>query len=195
MASKKNTATPQEHPAVAAIRNSSAGKVKVFGINEKITPDMVMASACLPQIAQTVEIDGEPYWDGGFSGNPALWPLIYGTQTDDVLLVQINPRVREGIPRSGTRLPRRGVGAERSERPDLLDRMETGLKIDEARVLGRARGEYHLGVAVGTHFRHHAIGVLTGGTGRQLGLGAVDGPGSQYGPLVHHALIFTLRVL
>jgi NTE family protein len=51
-----------------------------------------------------VVIRGEPYWDGGFSGNPALWPLIYGTRTDDVLLVQINPRVHEGIPQTATEI-------------------------------------------------------------------------------------------
>ncbi|WP_396270288.1 patatin-like phospholipase family protein [Ideonella sp.] len=77
------------------------GQPRVFDQHE-VSIEALLASACLPQIAQTVEIDGEPYWDGGFSGNPALWPLIYGTQTDDVLLVQINPRVREGIPRSAT---------------------------------------------------------------------------------------------
>lgn len=66
--------------------------------------DALLASACLPHNAQTVLIDGEPYWDGGFSGNPALWPLIYGTKADDVLLVQINPRNHEGIPRTAAEI-------------------------------------------------------------------------------------------
>ncbi|HSI49624.1 MAG TPA: patatin-like phospholipase family protein [Ideonella sp.] len=60
--------------------------------------EALMASACLPQTSRTVLVDGEPYWDGGFAGNPSLWPLIYGTVTSDLLLVQINPLVREGIP-------------------------------------------------------------------------------------------------
>ncbi len=75
------------------------GQPHVFS-GAELGVEALLASACLPQTAQTVVIDGEPYWDGGFSGNPALWPLIYGTQTDDVLLVQINPLVHEGIPRT-----------------------------------------------------------------------------------------------
>ncbi|MFG6449706.1 patatin-like phospholipase family protein [Roseateles sp. BYS180W] len=73
------------------------GQPRVFSA-AALSHDALMASACLPQQAQTVVIDGEPYWDGGFSGNPALWPLIYGTDCADVLLVQINPREQPGIP-------------------------------------------------------------------------------------------------
>jgi NTE family protein len=73
------------------------GQPKVFDASN-LSVDALMASACLPQTTQAVVIDGEPYWDGGFSGNPSLWPLIYGTKTDDVLLVQINPRVRTEVP-------------------------------------------------------------------------------------------------
>lgn len=79
------------------------GQPKVFS-GAELSVDALMASACLPQTAQTVEIHGEPYWDGGFSGNPALWPLVYGTTTDDVLLVQINPRVHEGIPQTASEI-------------------------------------------------------------------------------------------
>ncbi|TDM05528.1 MAG: patatin [Ideonella sp. MAG2] len=100
----------QAHVDIAAIRQGPlkvfitatsvrTGQPRVFERHD-LSIESLLASACLPQIAQTVEIDGEPYWDGGFSGNPALWPLIYGTPSDDVLLVQINPRVREGIPRT-----------------------------------------------------------------------------------------------
>ncbi|MFO1339574.1 MAG: patatin-like phospholipase family protein [Burkholderiaceae bacterium] len=74
-----------------------SGQPRVFG-GDELSVDALMASACLPQSAQAVSIDGEPYWDGGFTGNPALWPLIYGTPTHDVLLVQINPLRREGTP-------------------------------------------------------------------------------------------------
>ena len=58
-----------------------------------------MASACLPQLFQAVVIDGEPYWDGGFAGNPPLWPLFYETQCRDAIIVQINPIEREETPR------------------------------------------------------------------------------------------------
>jgi len=75
------------------------GQPRVFSDGD-LRVEALMASACLPRSAQTVVIDGEPFWDGGFSGNPALWPLVYGTQTDDVLLVQINPREHAGIPRT-----------------------------------------------------------------------------------------------
>ncbi len=60
--------------------------------------DALLASACLPQLFRAVQIDGEPYWDGGYSGNPALWPLIYNTPSLDLVLVKINPLVRPGTP-------------------------------------------------------------------------------------------------
>lgn len=83
-----------------AATNVRTGKVKVFGIDEKITADMVMASACLPQLFRAVEIDGENYWDGGFMGNPVLYPLFYNTKSADVLIVHINPIERPGPPTS-----------------------------------------------------------------------------------------------
>ncbi|SEL63332.1 NTE family protein [Roseateles sp. YR242] len=79
------------------------GQARVFS-DDDLSVEALMASACLPRSAQTVVIDGEPFWDGGFSGNPALWPLVYGTQTDDVLLVQINPREHEGIPKTAAEI-------------------------------------------------------------------------------------------
>ena len=59
-----------------------------------------MASACLPHCSQAVEIDGEPYWDGGYIGNPAILPLIYKCQASDVVLVEINPMTRNEVPRT-----------------------------------------------------------------------------------------------
>ncbi len=64
-----------------------------------ITFDVLMASACLPLMFQAVEIDGEAFWDGGYTGNPAIWPLIYHAHTHDIIMVQINPFVREGVPK------------------------------------------------------------------------------------------------
>jgi NTE family protein len=70
--------------------NVHTGKVRIFKTNE-VTAQSVMASACLPQLFQAVEIDGEPYWDGGYMGNPALFPLFYETKARDVLIVHITP--------------------------------------------------------------------------------------------------------
>jgi NTE family protein len=64
-----------------------------------MTADMVMASSCLPFMYQAVEIDGEAYWDGGYMGNPALFPLVNDDQSRDVVIVQINPIYREDLPR------------------------------------------------------------------------------------------------
>jgi NTE family protein len=79
--------------------NVWTGKVTIFKTQE-LTADHLMASACLPTVFQAVEIDGVPYWDGGYMGNPALFPLYYETMTDDILLVQINPLERRQTPRT-----------------------------------------------------------------------------------------------
>ena len=79
--------------------NVWTGKVAIFKTQE-LTADHLMASACLPTVFQAVEIDGVPYWDGGYMGNPALFPLFYETMTDDILLVQINPLERRQTPRT-----------------------------------------------------------------------------------------------
>jgi len=75
------------------------GKLRVFHTHE-LTPEAIMASACLPQVFQAVEIDGEPYWDGGYMGNPALFPLIYNCDAADIVVVQVNPLTREEVPTS-----------------------------------------------------------------------------------------------
>jgi NTE family protein len=77
--------------------NVHSGEPRVFS-REEITAEAVMASACLPLLFQAVEIDGVPYWDGGYSGNPTVLPFLDATRTEDVLIVQINPREREGAP-------------------------------------------------------------------------------------------------
>lgn len=70
--------------------NVKNGRIRVFNRDE-VTPDAVMASACLPFLFQAVEIDGNHYWDGGYCGNPPIFPLIYEKGTNDILIVQINP--------------------------------------------------------------------------------------------------------
>ncbi len=79
--------------------NVRTGKVRVFR-NHEITADVVLASACLPFMFQAVEIDGEAYWDGGYMGNPALFPLIYHCESRDVVIVHINPLCRDEVPTS-----------------------------------------------------------------------------------------------
>ena len=75
------------------------GRLHIFP-HEKISADVVMASACLPLLFRAVEIDGVPYWDGGYLGNPVLYPFFRTTATEDVLIVQINPLVRKKTPTS-----------------------------------------------------------------------------------------------
>ena len=81
--------------------NVRSGKVKIFE-NVEITPSAVLASGCLPFLFRAVEIDGEPYWDGGYMGNPAIFPLIYGCQSADVLIVHINPITRDSVPQTAS---------------------------------------------------------------------------------------------
>jgi NTE family protein len=77
--------------------NVRTGKIKVFE-NDVIGPDSVLASGCLPFLFQAVEIDGEHYWDGGYMGNPAMFPLIYGCDSRDVMIIHINPLERKELP-------------------------------------------------------------------------------------------------
>ena len=79
--------------------NVETGRVKVFDPHS-LTADMVMASACLPMVFQAVEIDGVPYWDGGYMGNPSLFPFHTHTDCSDIVVIQINPVEREGAPKS-----------------------------------------------------------------------------------------------
>jgi NTE family protein len=83
---------------IAATRVRS-GKVRLFRTAE-LTEDALLASACLPTLHHAVEIDGEAYWDGGFSANPAIYPLIYECTTPDILLVILNPLERPEPPRT-----------------------------------------------------------------------------------------------
>jgi NTE family protein len=84
----------------------STGRPRVFR-NTDVTPDALLASACLPTMFQAVEIDGEVYWDGGYSGNPTITPLVRECKSQDTILVQINPIERKGTPRSATEIVNR----------------------------------------------------------------------------------------
>ena len=83
--------------------NVHTGRGRIFR-NAEITPDVLLASACLPTLFQAIEIDGEPYWDGGFAGNPTITPLVRESDAQDTILVQINPREQLGTPRSAAEI-------------------------------------------------------------------------------------------
>jgi NTE family protein len=81
-----------------AATNVRTGLRRLF-TNEELSVDVLLASACLPDVFQAVEIDGEPYWDGGYSANPALSPLYLRTDATDVVIFGINPLLRETVPK------------------------------------------------------------------------------------------------
>src|SRR6202021_982432 len=70
--------------------------------NGEIPADAPLASACLPTMLHAIEIDGDPYWDGGYAGNPTLTPLVRESDAVDIILVQINPRERPDLPRTAS---------------------------------------------------------------------------------------------
>ena len=96
----QSTTVPQVFVCATNVRT---GRGEIF-TGKRLSADAVMASACLPLLFKAVEIDGEHYWDGGYSGNPALHPLIYKTDCADVLLVQINPIEHQGVPDSASEI-------------------------------------------------------------------------------------------
>jgi NTE family protein len=73
------------------------GKVRIFS-NPELSVDAVLASGCLPFMFQAVVIDGDAYWDGGYMGNPAIYPLIYGCDSRDVVIIHVNPMERPEVP-------------------------------------------------------------------------------------------------
>jgi NTE family protein len=79
--------------------NVETGRVRVFS-RETLTADMVMASAALPILFQAVEIEGKHYWDGGYMGNPVLFPFYAASRSRDIVIVQINPIERPGVPKT-----------------------------------------------------------------------------------------------
>jgi NTE family protein len=98
--------TGNSHPLFVSATNVHTGRLRVFP-RERITCDVVMASACLPFLFRAVEIDGVPYWDGGYMGNPAIFPFFRATDTEDVLVVQINPIERHMTPTSSQEIMNR----------------------------------------------------------------------------------------
>ena len=89
-----------------AATNVETGKARIFTTPE-VTADVVMASSCLPFLFQAVKIDGGYYWDGGYMGNPVLYPLFYDTKSRDVIIIHINPIERPGVPREAHEIENR----------------------------------------------------------------------------------------
>jgi NTE family protein len=86
--------------------NVRTGKIRIFS-NADLTIDALLASACLPMLFHSVMIEGDAYWDGGYMGNPAIFPLIYDCDSRDVVIVEVNPLTREGVPRTATEIMNR----------------------------------------------------------------------------------------
>ncbi len=89
--------------AATAVRT---GKIRIFH-NREITPDALMASSCVPTLFHAVEVDGEPYWDGGYIANPAIFPLINECEAKDVVLVQLTRSFAEHLPREADEIRER----------------------------------------------------------------------------------------
>jgi len=92
-----------EIKAFVAATNVQSGKVRIF-TREELSIDALLASACLPNVHDAVVIDGVPYWDGGFRGNPPIWPFIYNCDSRDVVLVEVDPPFREKVPQSNAEI-------------------------------------------------------------------------------------------
>jgi len=98
--------SPRALPLFVTVTNVRTGLPRVIA-NAGITLDALLASACLPQLFQAVEIDGEPYWDGGYTGNPALRPIIEARGSGDVIVVQLTPEAAREPPRDSVAIQRR----------------------------------------------------------------------------------------
>lgn len=91
-----------------AATNANSGKVRLFRTSE-ISADAILASACLPTMARPVEIEGEPYWDGGYAANPAVYPLFYECKSSDILMVLLTPLKHKGTPHTAQEIKDRMV--------------------------------------------------------------------------------------
>jgi NTE family protein len=89
-----------------AATNVFTGQPRIFRCDD-LSVDALLASSCIPQMYQSVMIDGEPYWDGGYLGNPPLWPMLYECASPDIMIVQISPMRRETVPRTAGEITNR----------------------------------------------------------------------------------------
>lgn len=88
------------------VTNVRTGLPRVIS-NDEMTIDALLASACLPQMFHAVDLDGEAYWDGGYSGNPTLWPIVHDAGANDVIVVQLSPDTADEVPRDAAGIRRR----------------------------------------------------------------------------------------
>jgi NTE family protein len=118
--------------------NVRTGRGRVFR-NSELTPEVLLASACLPTLFQAIEIDGEAYWDGGYAGNPTITPLVRECNSSDTILVQVNPVDRPGTPRSAREILNR-INEVSFNAPLLKElRMIAALQEASDRDIARAR--------------------------------------------------------
>jgi NTE family protein len=123
---------------------ANTGKLRVFRESE-LTVDVLLASACLPRIHHPVEIDGQPYWDGGYSANPAVFPLFYECDSTDLLLVLLSPLERDNTPHTSAEIRERitelGFHAHFMREMQLFAR---AMSFAEPSLVGRGRLERKL---------------------------------------------------
>jgi NTE family protein len=154
----------------------STGKAEIFS-GKRLTARAVMASACLPTVFRSVEIEGEHYWDGGYSGNPAIHPLIYECKSRDVLLVQINPLRRNTLPTTAA---------------DILDRLNeitfNSALIAEMRAIDFVKRLLAEGKLDATHYKDVLMHRIDGGQ-------ALDAYPASSKAQTDAALIYQLRDL
>jgi NTE family protein len=137
--------------------NVRTGRGRIFRNND-LSAEALLASACLPQLFQAVEIDGEAYWDGGFAGNPTLFPLVNELTSDDTILVPINPIIRPGTPRSAR---------------DILDRVNeisfNAVALKELKMLALLRRAVDPGSAEGAAWARMRMHMVTNDIVVELG--------------------------
>jgi NTE family protein len=131
-------------PLFISATNVQTGALRVF-TREEISAEAVMASACLPFLFRAVEIDGATYWDGGYTGNPALCPFLCATETEDVLIVQIFPLQRDKVPTTKREIVSRvnEITFNASLMSELRGAEFVGRMVDEGRLpRGTGPGQY-----------------------------------------------------
>jgi NTE family protein len=137
--------------------NVRTGRGRVFR-NSEITPDVLLASACLPTLFQAIEIEGEPYWDGGYSGNPTITPLVRECKSQDTLLVAVNPVERPGTPRTAR---------------EILDRLNevsfNATLLKELRMIALLRQVAAPGSSEGAQWAHMRIHLIASSVLQTLG--------------------------
>jgi len=137
--------------------NVRTGRGRVFRKHE-ITPEVLLASACLPSMFQAVEIDGDAYWDGGYSGNPTLTPLVQECESDDTFLIQINPVERPGTPRSAREIANR-----------LNEVSFNATLLKELRMIAVLRKVVDAGTGEGANWKKMRVHRITGDVMAKLG--------------------------